>query len=56
MGNRGSYGAREMIAEAQLMIDTPRPADTPPVEWYMKAMPFGDLPTIAMATLRDAGL
>lgn len=54
--SRASYGAQEMIAEAQRLIDMPRPAPGPAlVEWYLRAWHVGDLTTIAIATLREDG-
>ncbi len=53
-GSEG-YGARGMVAEAQRLIDPPRPVDGYPLSWYVKAWHIGDLTTLAMATLREKG-
>jgi hypothetical protein len=52
----GSYGMSGLIAEAQQLVDVPPPPDDIPLAWYVKALHIGDLPTIAMAALREDGL
>lgn len=51
--SRGN-GAKELIARAQALVDTPRPVDGYPLEWLIEASHVGDLTAVATAALRAA--
>lgn len=49
--SRGN-GAKELIARAQQLADTPRPISEFPLEWLIEASHVGDLTAVAIAALR----
>jgi hypothetical protein len=45
--------AKELIARAQRLADTPRPPEGYPLDWCVEAKHVGDLTAIAVTALRE---
>jgi len=46
--------ADDVVDRAQRLIDSPRPYDGYPLEWYFEALNVGDLTAVAIVALRAA--
>jgi hypothetical protein len=47
------YGANDLIGRLQQLLDTPRPVDGYPLEWFVEAWHLGDATALATLSLGE---